>query len=143
MDAAESAGAHEANADRTRGGERTAHGGGADRALHCARGEVARTDLAGVGREALELVLPEADADATVEDADGRRHGARPAHAPLALEADLDAVRRREAVRDERRLERDDGPPFGERGRDLVGDLQQGGHRGRAYRRRSLSPAAT
>ena len=70
--------------------------------------EVARPDLARVGVEALELVLRQADADCAVEDADRGRHRAGVADAPLALEPDLDALAGREAVRDERRLERDD-----------------------------------
>ena len=77
--------------------------------------------------EAAELVLAlgEADAEPAVEDADRRRHRARLAHAPLALEPDLDALAGREAVRDERRLERDDGAPVGERVADLVRDGEQ------------------
>ena len=71
-------------------------------------GEVARPDLPRVGVEARELVLREADDDLAVEHADRRGHGARLAHLALRLEPDLDALARREAVRDERRLERDD-----------------------------------
>ncbi len=47
------------------------------------------------------------------------------AHAPLALETDLDALAGREAVRDERRLERDHRSPVGERMADLVGDPER------------------
>ena len=89
----------------------------ADGSLHGADGEVARAELARVGREALELVLVEPDADLPVEDADRGRHRSGGADAPLAREPDLDAVRRREPVRDERRLERDDGALLLERGR--------------------------
>ena len=44
---------------------------------------------------------------------------------PLALETDLDALAGREAVRDERRLERDHRSPVCERMADLVRDLEQ------------------
>ena len=85
-------------------------------------GEVARADLARVGREAAELLLREPDAELPVEDADRGRHGACLADAPLALEPHLDALPGREAVRDERRLERDDRPSFGQCVVDLFGD---------------------
>ena len=90
--------------------------------LHDRGGEVARPDLARVGVEARELVLRQADPDRAVEDADRRRHRARLAHAPLALEPDRDALAGREAVGDERRLERDDGAALAERGRHFLGD---------------------
>ena len=47
------------------------------------------------------------------------------AHRLLARARHRDAVRRREAVRHERRLERDDGALLLERGGDLVGDADQ------------------
>ena len=122
MDAAEAAGAHEADPDRAAGGERAADRRRADGALDDRGGEVARADLARVGGEAAELLLREADAQLAVEDADRGRHRAGVADAPLALEPDLDPLAGREAVRDERRLERDDGPPVGERVADLVRD---------------------
>ena len=115
--AAEAAGAHEADPDRGAAASvpptvvaPTAPCDGAD-------GEVARAELARVRREALELRPVEPDHDPAVEDADRRGHGARRPHGRLAREADLDAVGRREAVRDERRLERDDRALLGERGR--------------------------
>ena len=122
MDAAQAAGAHEADSDRAAGSERPADRRRADRSLDDRGGEIARPDLARVGGEAAELVLREADAELPVEDSDRRRHGAGIAHAPLALEPDLDALAGREAVRDEGRLECDDGPPVGERVPDLVGN---------------------
>ena len=83
-------------------------------------GEVARPDLARLRSEAAELLLRQADAEQPVEHADRRRHRARAPDAPLALEPDRDAFAGREAVRDERRLERDDGPPLRQRLPDLV-----------------------
>ena len=113
--AAETAGSHEADPDRTAGGQRAADGGRPDGALDDRRRDVARADLAGVGAEALELGLVEADAEHPVEDAHGGGHGTSLAHATLALEAHRDPLAGREAVGDERRLECDDGVPIGER----------------------------
>ena len=109
VNAAEPAGRHDRDAGGAADGERSADGRRADRALHRRRGEVARPDLARRRVEARELVLGQPDADLAVEHADRRRHRARRAHAPLGLEPDGDAFAGREAVRDERRLERDDG----------------------------------
>ena len=74
------------------------------------------------GTEAAELLRRQPDADLAVEDSDRRRDGAGRAHLPLRLEPDLDALAGREAVRDERRLERDDGAAGGQRLAHLVGD---------------------
>src|SRR5581483_9309779 len=79
-----------------------------DRPLRDRRREVARPDLSRAGVEPLELRLRQADDDLAVEDADRRGHRACGAHLPFRLEPDLDALAGREAVRDERRLERDD-----------------------------------
>ncbi len=68
------------------------------------------------------LLGREPDANLAVEDSDRRRDGAGRAHLPLRLEPDLDALAGREAVRDERRLERDDGTAGGQRLAHLVGD---------------------
>ena len=122
MDASEPARAHEADPGRAAGGERAADRRGADGALHDGRGEVARSDLARVGSEAPQLVSGQADADHAVEHADRGRHCARLPDATLALEPDLDAFAGRESVRDERRLQGDDGPALGERLSDLLGD---------------------
>ena len=132
MHAAEAACAHEADPDRRGGGERPADGRRPDRALGEARRQVAGPELARLGREALELLRAEPDHEAAVEDADRGGHGARRANGRLAREADLDAVRRREAVRDEGRLQRDDGLPVGERRPDLVADADQVIHGGAA-----------
>ena len=125
VDAAEAARAHEPDPDDPAGGERAADRRRADDALGNRRREVARADLARVGGEAAELVLRQADAQQPVENADRGGHPARRAHAPLALEPDLDALAGREAVRDERRLERDHRPPVCESVADLVRDLEQ------------------
>ena len=109
VDAAEPARAHEPDPGRAAGRERAADGRRADGVLDDRGGEVARADLARVGGEAAELLLGQADAQLAVEHADRRRDRAGLAHAPLALEPDLDALAGREAVRDERRLERDHG----------------------------------
>ena len=63
-------------------------------------------------------------------------HGAGRAHLPLRLEPDLDALAGREAVRDERRLERDDGAAGGQRFAHLVGDAD---HAGRSISTKRLS----
>src|SRR2546422_7061700 len=59
-----------------------------------------------LSRSALELSSGQPDADLPVEDADRRRDRTRLADAPLRLEPDRDALARREAVCDQRRLER-------------------------------------
>ena len=120
MDASEPTRAHEADPGGAAGGERSADGRRSDRSLDDRGGEVARPDLARVGSEAAELLFREADPELPVEDADRRRHGPGVADAPLALEPDLDPFARRKAVRDERRLERDHGPPVRQRVPDLV-----------------------
>ena len=66
----------------------------------------------------------EADAEQPVENADRGGHGSCLAHASLALETHRDALPRRDAVRDERRLEGDDGPTLGERMAHLVRYVQ-------------------
>ena len=98
--------------------------------LRRARREVARAELARVGRESLELVRRQPDDDPAVEHADRRRRRARGSDGRLAGTSHVEPVRRGEAVRDERRLERDDGPLLGQRGRDLVGDADQVLHAG-------------
>ncbi len=128
MDAAEPAGAHEPDPGRTAGRQRAADGRRADGVLDDCGSQVARAHLAGVGREAAQLLLGQADAQPAVEDADRGGDGARVAHAPLALEAHRDALAGREAVGDERRLERDHGLPVRKRVCDLVRDPDQISH---------------
>ena len=84
--------------------------------------EVARPDLARLGAEPDELLSRQPDPNLAVEDSDRRGDGAGRAHLPLRLEPDLDALAGREAVRDQRRLERDDGAAGGQRVAHLVGD---------------------
>ena len=86
------------------------------------RGPSLRAD----GVEARELVLGQPDADLAVEHADRRRHRAAVAHRLLGGEPDLDALAGREAVGDERRLERDDAAALAQRLLDLVGDADHG-----------------
>ncbi len=123
MDSADPAGAHEAKPDRARDRERPTDGRRADDALHDCSADVARPELARGRAEALELRLVEADAHLSVEHADRRGRRAGLAHAPLALEPDRDTLAGRKAVRDQRRLERDDRPALVERGAHLVGEL--------------------
>ena len=108
MHAADAAGAHEPDANYPRHGEHTAHRCGAHVARDRTRREVARAELPRIGVEALELVVAETDADASVEDADRGRDRARLSDCALHGEPDLHAVRRREPVRDDGGLERDD-----------------------------------
>src|SRR5205823_12447757 len=120
--AADAAGREDADLRRARDGERAADRRGADASLDRSGGEVARPDLARLRAEAGELLRRQPDANLPVQDSDARRDGAGRAHLPLRLEPDLDALAGREAVRDERRLERDDGAAGGERLAHLAGD---------------------
>ena len=139
MDAADSSRAEEPDADPGGDGQRATHGRRPDGALNRARGEIARAGLARLRSEALELARLETYADAAVEHADRRRNGAGGAHGGVAREPDLDAVRRGEAVRDERRLERDDRVARVERGAHLLGDLDERLH----GRQATASPRAS
>ena len=109
-----------------------ADGRRADRALHGADSEVAGAELARLGRESLEVGSLEADPDLPVEHADRGRDRTCGANGGLARKTRLDPVRRGEAVGDERRLERDDGALFLERGLHLVADADQVVHHRRA-----------
>ena len=90
-------------------GERAADRRRADRALTRPprRGRAGRP-CARRRRTAPSSASVEPDDDLAVEDADRRRHRAALAHRALGREPDRDALAGREAVRDERRLERDD-----------------------------------
>ena len=93
----------------------------ADVACDRARREVARAELASrSSRTARARRSCRPTRIAAVEHADGRRRRARVAYGALHLDAHLDAVRRGESVRDDRRLERDDGTLLVERGAHLV-----------------------
>jgi hypothetical protein len=124
--AADPTGAHEADPDAPADRERAADRRRADRVLHGGRGEVARAELARLGVEALELRLVEPDAHGTVEHADRRRHRAGLPDATLALQSHRDALARRKAVRDQRRLEGDDRSAVAERVLHLSGDDHHG-----------------
>ena len=135
MDPAEPAGRHERDSRGARDRERAANRRRPDCALLHRDREVARADLARGGVEARELVLCQPDDDVAVEDADRRRDGARCAHLPLGLHADLDALARREAVCDERRLERDDR-------RRLAHLVRDADHAGRSISTKRLRSSA-
>ena len=131
MDAAEPARRHHLDAQRTHGRERSADGRRAERALHATGCEVARTDLArgraGIA-EAPQLGRAQPDDEHAVEDADGRRDGARGAHRRLGRLPHDDALALREAVSHERRLEADDRPAARQRIGDLGCDAKRRAH---------------
>ena len=131
MDAAEPARAHEADSGDAHRGERAADRGRAESTLGDARAEVPRADLPRLAPrlvEALQLVVGEADPQLPLDDPDrGRNRSGRP-HAPLGLAPDGRALSGREAVRHERRLERDDGPAGAERLLDLGVEDGEGSH---------------
>ena len=122
VDAADPAGAHEADPGRAADGERAAHGRRPRLASRDADAELSRAGLPGRRVEPLQLAFGQADPDLAVQHADRRRHRARSADAPLALQPDRQALPRRKAVRDDRRLERDDGIGLA----DLVRDPDHG-----------------
>ncbi|CAB4701084.1 unannotated protein [freshwater metagenome] len=126
--AAEAAGHEGADA----GEGREAHGGGdGGGAVHAAGDDVRQVahahlgDIAVAG-EQLEARLVETDARAAAEHRDGRRHGAVLADDALDLDRHGDVLRIGHAVADDRALEGDDRTALGERGRDLVLELEQG-----------------
>ena len=122
MDAADAAGREDADPDRARGGEGASHRRCADRSLDGGSREVPWPDLARERPEASELLLGQPDVHFSVQNADGRGNRTRRSHLPLRLEPHLHALAGREAVRDERGLERDDGAARGERLAHFVGD---------------------
>src|SRR2546430_2670195 len=131
MDAADSAGRQEADADVPADGERAADGRRSEPTLRHRGGEIAWTDLTSLGarrRKAVELCPAEADADGSVDDADRRRDGSTRAYAPLRLARDLRAFPGREPVRHERRLEGDDGLPLSQSALDLSPDDDKAAH---------------
>ena len=128
MHATEAACPHEADAHRCSDRQRAADGRRAERPLNGARSEIARAELARLGCEALELDGGEPDDDAPVEDADRRGRGAGRAHRCLARETHLHSRRRGKPVRDEGRLERDDGALLLEGDGNLVGDADEALH---------------
>ena len=129
MDAADAARAYEPDPDPPADGERAAHGRGAEQPLRGADPELARPCLPGLAAglgEALELVFRQTDPDGAVHDADRGRHRARLVYPPLGVECDLQPLTGGKPVRDERRLERDDGSAGVEGLADLGGQLDHG-----------------
>ncbi len=105
---AEAPGRHEADPGGPAGDEGAADGGRRERPLDGCGGEVSRARLAGGRIEAGKLVLAKPHDDLSFENADRGGNGASVADCPLRGEADLDPLARREPMRHERRLERDD-----------------------------------
>ena len=126
MHAADPAGGEEANPGRAADGKRAADGRGTHGPLNRRCGEVAWADLPRRLVEPLQLELAETDNDLAVEHADRRRHRLGVAERLLRGEPDLDALARREPVRDERRLEPDDRGACDLCLADLVGDPDHG-----------------
>jgi hypothetical protein len=84
------------------------------------RGQIAQIQLghAAAGRELLEIRRTEADADSSVDNADGSGVCAFGGNSRFELRRDPEAFGMREAVRHQRRFERNDGPPC----RESLGD---------------------
>ena len=118
MHASDPAGREDADACRPSDGERAADRRRAGGVLHGGGRQVARPDLARFRPEVRELFRRQSEANLPAEAANGRGDGARRPHLPL----DLDTLAGREAVRDESRLERNDGTACGERVAHLVGE---------------------
>ena len=86
--------------------------------------QVADAELGDVGRgDALQAVLVEADVRLAAEHGDRRRHGAGRAHGVLELARDREVAWARQAVGDDRRLERDHRPAQRQRLGDLGRDV--------------------
>ncbi len=98
--------AGQGGADHGRG-----HGGGAQLALGQHVGQVAAAHLDRIrrGTQQLQLVVGQADADLAADDGDGGRHGARVADHLLDFARGVHVLRIGHAVRDDGRLQGDDG----------------------------------
>ena len=117
VDAADAAGGENGDRGQPARGERRADGRRTECAVDDAGGQVARAHLASLRArrgDPLELLVVEPDAKRAVEDGDRRRHRAAVAHALLALPPDREPLAWREAVRDDGRLQGDDGPSRGQ-----------------------------
>ena len=107
-------------------GRREVGGGGDGRRAHSAagrdRGELADADLGGVlvVGEPVEGGVVETDPGLAVDDRDGRRHGTAVAHRLLELARQPRVVGPRQAVADDRALQRDHRPAVGQRVAHLV-----------------------
>ena len=120
------------HADAGLRGEQRGGGDGraAGRALRHRHRQVSGAELqrARRRRQLLELVGLEADVRDTVEHRDRRGHGAVLGDRPLELERRPDVLGARQAVRDDRRLERDDRLAVAERAGDALGENDSSGH---------------
>ena len=94
------------------------------------QGERGARCLARRGRSGnlLELSVGQADEQLPVVDGHRRRHASGVTHRGLGAPRGVQVERRREAVGDERRFERDDGPSLGVGGPDLGRDSKCRGH---------------
>ena len=117
VDAADAARGENGDGGQPARGERCADGRRPQCAVDDAGGEVARAHLARVrprGGDALQLLVVEAHVERAVHDGDGRGYRAAVADVLLALPPDRESLTGREAVGDDRRLQRDDRPPLGQ-----------------------------
>jgi hypothetical protein len=113
MDAADAAGREHTDpgrvgCDHGRRDGRGAPAARGDRGTEAGAGDLAHRAL-GRGGQCLEIVRGQADQQPSIVERDGRGHGARGADRELGRRRDLEVLRVREPVADERRLERDDG----------------------------------
>ena len=147
MDAADAAGREHPDPGRGRGDHRGRHRRRRPAALGQRDREARAGGLAhraGRGRrQRLEGRRVQPDEQSAVADRHGRRHGAgRLAHGRLRGRRDLEVLRVRQAVADQRRLERDDRPALGQRRGDLGRDdepIGDGRATVRACRKRSVA----
>ena len=125
MDAADPAGREDRDPGRVGRDHRRADGRGGPPAGGQRGGEARSGDLADrtgrCRRERLEVRVGQADEEPTVADGHGGRDGPRLAHRRLRRAGDLDVLRVRQAVADERRLE----------GHDRRAPAERVGHFGR------------
>src|SRR5262245_35681734 len=127
MDAAEAAGGHEADSRVTTGDERPADGRRAQRARGDAKPDVPRPCFPRFGAgpcDALELRGSQANDKLAVENGGRCGNRAGGSDARLALATDVEPFPGWKAVRDDRRLERDDRLTRAERPAHLLGDPQ-------------------
>ena len=83
------------------------------------RDATCRETIAQSSRDALQLLFVETDPQSAIHDRDGCRCGAAITHALLALSPDRESLAGGKAVRDDRRLERDDGSAVRQRPGDF------------------------
>ena len=117
--AADAACGEEADAHQRGSADAGGHRRRSDEAMHDRGCDVARADLDRAARDALELSVGEPEAQVAVDDRHSRGHGARLADRCLAAARGAQVVRRRQALADDRRLQRDHRPARVERSGDL------------------------